>query len=91
MRKLWSEKAWEDYLYWQNEDRRILKRINALIKSLERNPEGITIGKPERLKYSQSGLLSVRIDQSHRLVYKFHVQDGEQVLLIISCRGHYQD
>lgn len=76
--------AWEDYLYWQQTDKAILKRINALIKDIQRSPfEGI--GKPEALKHQLSGFWSRRIDDRHRLVYA--VED--QVLLVAQCRDHY--
>lgn len=76
--------AWNDYLYWQANDKRLLRRINELIRDMVRNPfEGI--GKPEKLKGTLSGFLSRRIDSEHRLVY---VVD-EKVIYIISCKGHY--
>jgi len=89
--KCWSNKAWDDYLHWQEQDKKSLKRINKLIKSVERSgrsEEGseLSIGKPERLKYSKAGLLSVRIDEFNRLVYKLE----SDTLFIVSCRGHYQ-
>ncbi len=80
----WHPQAWEDYLYWQQEDKRILKRINALIKDIQRSPfEGI--GKPEPLKYEWSGFWSRRINDEHRLVYTY--QDGQ--MIIAQCRYHY--
>ena len=79
-----SENAWEDYLYWQKIDRKILRKINALLKDISRTPfEGI--GKPERLKHDLSGYWSRRIDAEHRLVY----QVTETEILIYSCRFHY--
>jgi len=76
--------AWEDYCYWQSIDKKIVKKINELIKDIERNPfDGI--GKPEALKYDLSGYWSRRIDHEHRLVY----QVIEKELLIYSCRYHY--
>jgi toxin YoeB len=79
-----TENAWEDYLYWQETDKRYVKKINKLIKEIQRNPfEGI--GKPEPLKFDLSGFWSRRIDQEHRLVYK--IQDGN--LKIVACRYHY--
>lgn len=79
-----TENAWEDYLYWQKVDKKMLKKINELIKVIKRTPfEGI--GKPEPLKYDLAGYWSRRIDQEHRLVYQ--VADGE--LLIFACRYHY--
>lgn len=86
MRLLWENRAWDDSLYWQMQDRKTLKRINALIRDMQR---GIFdgIGKPEALKDDLSGLWSRRIDDSNRLVY--YEKDG--VVYIISCRGHYDD
>lgn len=79
-----SKNAWEDYLSWQKEDKKILKKINELIKVIQRTPfEGI--GKPEPLKYDLAGLWSRRIDREHRIVYK--VESDE--LFIYSCRFHY--
>ena len=83
--KIWSDDAWEDYLYWQGEDKKTLKRINLLIKDIERNAfDGI--GKAEPLKYNLRGYWSRRIDDVNRLVYK--VEDEQ--LYIISCRYHYE-
>jgi toxin YoeB len=80
----WDLDAWNDYLYWQANDKRLLRRINELIRDMVRNPfEGI--GKPEKLKGNLSGFLSRRINSEHRLVY---VVD-EKVIYIISCKGHY--
>ena len=84
MIKEWSDDAWEDYLYWQKQDKKTLRRINDLIKDIYRN--GLQgIGKSEPLKH-RSGW-SRRIDQTNRLV--FDIRDGK--LLIASCRGHYED
>jgi toxin YoeB len=84
MKLVFAEKAWEDYLYWQKTDKKILKRINALIKEVTRDPfEGI--GKPEPLKHALSGYWSRRINDEHRIVYK--VQDDS--LLIAQLRYHY--
>ena len=79
-----SKNAWEDYLFWQAEDRKILKKINTLIKDIQSTPYS-GIGKPEPLKYDLAGLWSRRIDHEHRLVY----QVNENELLIYSCRYHY--
>ncbi len=82
----WDFDAWEDYLYWQKQDKKILKRINQIVKDISRNPfDGI--GKPEPLKENLAGLWSRRIDEEHRLVYSI---EGNTVL-IFSCRGHYED
>ena len=84
MKLIFAEKAWEDYLYWQKTDKKILKRINTLIKDIKRDPfEGI--GKPEPLKHALSGYWSRRINDEHRFVYKIH-QDS---LLIAQPRYHY--
>ncbi len=80
----WAETAWEDYLYWQQADKRILKRINTLIKDIRRQPfEGL--GEPEPLKHNWSGYWSRRINREHRIVYK--VTKG--ALIIAQCRYHY--
>jgi toxin YoeB len=84
VRKDWHEKAWEDYLYWQSQDKRTVKKINAAIKIIERDGR---IGHAELLKGNLSGWISVRIDRSNRFIYK--VEAG--VLQILSCRGHYDD
>ena len=85
MLKLWSDNAWEDYLYWQTQDKKTLKRINQLLKDIDRNGyEGI--GKPEPLKYELQGFWSRRIDDEHRLVYRIN----EDRIKIVSCRLHYQ-
>jgi len=84
-RKLaWTQEAWSDYIYWQGQDKKTLKRINKLIEATLRHPfEGI--GKPEALKENLSGFWSRRIDDTHRLVYAV----DEQFLSVISCRYHY--
>ena len=80
----WAEKAWEDYLYWQRIDKKVLKRINTLIKDIKRQPfDGL--GDPEPLKHNWSGYWSRRIDREHRIVYK--VTDDS--LIIVQCRYHY--
>ena len=84
MRITFSSHAWEDYTTWLKEDRKMLVKINQLIKDIQRTPyEGI--GKPEALKYDLVGYWSRRIDREHRLVYKV---DNDTVI-IISCRYHY--
>lgn len=86
MRLLWEDRAWEDYLYWQTQDKKTLKRINALIRDIQRNAfDGY--GKPEPLKENLSGWWSRRIDDANRLVY----YEEAQTIYIISCRGHYDD
>jgi toxin YoeB len=84
MKLIFSEQAWEDYLYWQKTDKKLLERINALIKDTSRSPfEGI--GKPEPLKNALSGYWSRRINDEHRIVYK--ISDGS--MLIAQLRYHY--
>ncbi len=84
MKKAWFDEAWEDYLYWQIQDKKIIKRINLLIKDIERNYyDGI--GKPEPLKGNLSGWWSRRIDDTNRLVYRIN----NNILEIISCKTHY--
>ena len=86
MRNLqFTEECWNDYVYWQNQDKRTLKRINTLIKEALRAPF-TGIGKPEPLKGNLSGFWSRRIDETHRLVYMV----DDDALTIISCRYHYQ-
>ena len=84
MKLLFSEQAWEDYLYWQKTDRKLLQRINTLIKDISRSPfEGI--GKPEPLKNALSGFWSPRINDEHRIVYKI----ADDSMLIAQLRYHY--
>ena len=79
-----SNNAWNDYLYWQKTDKKVLKRINTLIKDIQRNPhEGI--GKPEPLKHGLSGYWSRRITDEHRLIYKY----DNDTLKIAQLRYHY--
>lgn len=81
-----SESAWEDYLYWQTQDKKTLKRINALLQDIARN--GYTgLRKPEPLRGDLSGYWSRRIDDVHRLVYRI----SKDSVLIIQCKGHYDD
>ena len=79
-----TDEAWADYLYWQTQDRKTLKRINDLIKEAQRDPF-TGIGKPEALKHSLAGFWSRRIDETNRLVYEATEED----VVIISCRYHY--
>lgn len=84
MTKSWTDDAWEDYLYWQTQDRKTLKRINKLIQDTDRHPfEGS--GKPEPLRGDLSGYWNRRIDEVNRLVYSVK---GD-TLLIVACRTHY--
>ncbi len=84
-RLLFTPAAWDDYLYWQGQDRKTLRRINALIEDTLRNPF-TGLGKPEPLKQNLSGFWSRRIDDTHRFVYS--VEDSD--LAIFACRYHYQ-
>ncbi len=86
MKKIWHDDAWADYLYWQTQDRKTLKRINQLLQDIERNGYS-GLGKPEPLKGDYSGWWSRRIDDCNRIVYRIH--DG--VLEIVQCGGHYGD
>ena len=84
---VWDDGAWEEYLRWQTQDRRILKRINRLLRNIQRN--GNTgIGRPEPLRYNLAGYWSRRITEEHRLVYRI---DEHGNILIASCRQHYED
>ncbi|MBT4837087.1 MAG: Txe/YoeB family addiction module toxin [Methylococcales bacterium] len=84
MKLIFSSLAWKNYLYWQNTDKKMLKRINLLIKEISRSPfEGI--GKPEPLKHGLAGYWSRRINDEHRIVYKF----DHDALLIAQLRYHY--
>jgi len=84
MKLIFSERSWEDYCYWQKVDKKILKKINTLLKDIKREPfDGL--GKPEPLKFEYSGLWSRRINDEHRLVYKVY----DDAIGVISCRYHY--
>lgn len=84
MKVLWSESAWDDYIYWQNIDKKKVKRINSLIKATQRSPlEGL--GNPETLKHGLKGYYSRRIDSQLRLVYT--IKDSS--IYIVQCRHHY--
>lgn len=80
----WAEKAWEDYLFWQKTDKKVLKRVNLLVKDIKRQPfEGL--GDPEPLKHNWTGYWSRRIDREHRLVYRV----SDESIIIVQCRYHY--
>jgi toxin YoeB len=84
MQILFTESAWDDYLYWQKTDKANLKKINALIKEIQRHPfEGT--GKPEPLKFELAGYWSRRITSEHRLIYK----TSDNQIIVIQCRYHY--
>ena len=82
---IWSDEAWEDYLYWQTQDKKTLKRINALIKDIASGGVLEGLGKPEALTGDLRGEYSRRIDERNRLVY--HMEDGR--IYIAACRTHY--
>ena len=87
MRKTWTDAAWDDYLYWQQQDKKTLRKINDLVRDIERNGIREGIGKPEPLKDDLQGFWSRRIDDKNRLVYN---QSPDGSLCIIACRGHYE-
>ena len=82
---VWTSAAWSDYLYWQGQDKKTLRRINLIIKDALRHPQD-GIGKPEQLRETLSGLWSRRIDEVNRLIYAIE----KEQLVIISCRYHYE-
>ncbi|MBQ3653896.1 MAG: Txe/YoeB family addiction module toxin [Synergistaceae bacterium] len=86
MKLLWDERGWNDYLEWQDSDKKTLRKINALLRDIQRNPyDGI--GKPEPLKEDLSGWWSRRIDSANRIVYR----EKDSVIVIASCKGHYDN
>ena len=90
MKKIWHNEAWDDYIYWQSQDKKTLKKINALIESIERNGYDC-IGKPEPLKGDYSGCWSAHIDVKNRLVFRLDDSKPETELEILQCRSHYSD
>ena len=86
MNKDWTDNAWEEYLYWQQNDKKTLKRINKILDDIDRNGN-IGIGKPEKLIGNLSGYWSRRIDSKNRIVYKVN----NDVITIIQCGSHYRD
>lgn len=85
---IFSDNGWIDYLYWQSQDRKVLRKINDLLKDISRNGPLQGIGKPEALKENLSGCFSRRIDEKNRLVYRISAS-GE--IEIVQCKGHYND
>lgn len=85
MKVTWSSRAWDEYVVWQGQDRKIVKRINLLIKDIERNGND-GLGKPEPLKHGFHGFWSRRIDHEHRLIYKL----DQDAVYIAQCRFHYE-
>lgn len=86
MKKIWHDEAWETYVFWQHQDKKTLKRINRLLKDIDRNGYRCT-GKPEPLKGNLSGYWSVRIDEKNRIVFRI---TGD-ILEIVECGSHYGD
>ena len=86
MTKIWYDRAWSEYANWQTRDKKTIKRINELLKSIDRNGYNC-IGKPEPLKDNLTGLWSRRIDQTNRLVYMV----TDEQIEIYQCKGHYDD
>lgn len=86
MKKLWTDDAWNDYLYWQSQDKKTLKKINKLLADIDRHGYKTT-GKPEPLKGDLSGYWSVRIDGKNRIVFRL----SENGIEILQCGSHYQD
>jgi len=86
MKKVWFDEAWDDYVYWQTQDKKTLKKINQLLKQIEREPYS-GIGKPELLKHNLSGWWSRQIDDANRLVYRIKNEKIE----LAQCKGHYDD
>lgn len=84
MKIIFAEEAWEDYMYWTETDKKILKRINELIKAIQRDPHK-GIGEPEPLRFNWSGFWSRRINREHRLIYMLEFD----AVLIAQCRYHY--
>lgn len=87
MNLLFTDTGWNQYTEWQGQDKKTVKRINQLLKSIDRDGAMQGIGKPELLKHGKSGLYSRRIDEANRLVYEM---SGNQII-VKSCKGHYED
>ena len=90
MTKIWNERAWEEYLYWQRQDKKTLTKINSLLKDISRNGYNC-IGQPEPLKHELSGWWSVEIDKKNRLIFRLSEIDDIKTIEILSCKGHYSD
>lgn len=87
MQITFAETGWNEYLYWQTQDKKTVKKINQLLQSIERDGALQGIGKPELLKYGKAGAYSRRIDETNRLVYEI----ADDQIIIKSCKGHYKD
>lgn len=90
MKKKWHDTAWEQYLYWQTQDKRTLKKINSLLKDIDRNGYNCG-GHQEALSGNLSGFHSVEIDEKNRIVFMIVKNGNEDELIIIQCGGHYDD
>jgi len=86
MRKMWHDEAWDEYIYWQSQDKKTLKKINKLLTDIERNGYNC-IGKPEPLRGNLSGYWSVRIDDANRIVFRI----SDNIVEIVQCGSHYGD
>ena len=86
MRKIWHDEAWEEYKEWQSKDKKILKKINTLIESIDRNGYS-SVGKPEALRGNRAGFYSIRIDKKNRLIFRV----ADDAIEIAQCGGHYDD
>ena len=86
MRKMWHDEAWDEYMYWQSQDKKTLKKINKLLTDIKRNGYNC-IGKPEPLRGNLSGYWSVRIDYTNRIVFRI----SNNILEIVQCGSHYGD
>ena len=87
MNILFTDTGWEQYTEWQGQDKKTIKRINQLLKSIDRDGTLQGIGRPELLRHDKSGLYSRRIDEANRLVYEIH----DNQIIVKSCKGHYED
>ena len=90
MIKAWHERGWEEYLFWQQQDKKTLKKINTLVKDIQRNGYKCT-GKPEPLKHQLSGWWSARIDEKNRLIFRLSDTNGKKIIEILACKGHYDE
>jgi len=90
MIKIWNERAWDEYVYWQKQDKKTIKKINSLIKDIERNGYNCT-GRPEPLKDSLNSWWSAKINEKDRLIFRISENNEVEFLEVLSCKGHYQD
>ena len=90
MKKNWEDDAWEDYLYWQSQDKKTLKKINIILQDIDRNAYNCS-SHLEKLKGNMDGYFSVHIDKKNRIVFKINTVNGKNELVIIQCGSHYRD